>query len=117
MPSNIFRSSQRAFRIPAAVHLSAPPRRYNPAKAIPGEAAPNPIDIWFTLTTELHGGGIRIVAPKGFHFPQVCRYFSLDIMRADHPEVEPLPAGSVCSADGMQTLSIDVPSNPIYVLT
>ena len=99
------------------MHLSAPPRRYNPAKAIPGEAAPNPIDIWFTLTTELHGGGIRIVAPKGFHFPQVCRYFSLDIMRADHPEVEPLPAGSVCSADGMQTLSIDVPSNPIYVLT
>merc|ERR1719482_2033649 len=87
---------------------------YNPAKAIPGEAAPNPIDIWFSITTELHGGGIRIVAPKGFHFPQVCRYFSLDIMRADHPEVEPLPAGSVCSADGMQTLSIDVPSNNIF---
>merc|ERR1719171_2342825 len=88
---------------------------YNPAKAIPGEAAPNPIDIWFTLTTELHGGGIRIKAPPGFHFPQVCRYFSLDIARSDHPEVLPLPTGSVCSADGMQTLSIEVPSNNIFL--
>jgi hypothetical protein len=88
---------------------------YNPAKAIPGEAAPNPIDIWFTLTTEMHGGGIRIVAPPGFHFPQVCRYFSLDIARSDHPEVMPLPTGSVCSADGMQTLYIEVPSNNVFL--
>merc|ERR1719482_1891443 len=83
---------------------------YNPAKAIPGEAAPNPIDIWFSITTELHGGAFQVTAPEGFSFPQVCRYFSPDL---DREGVSPLPAGSSCSADGQLTLLISFPTNAV----
>jgi hypothetical protein len=81
---------------------------YNPAKAIPGEAAPNPIDIWLTITTPLHGGGIQVMAPEGFSFPQVCRYFSDDLEKEG---VMPLPNGATCSGDGERTLLIGFPSN------
>jgi hypothetical protein len=87
---------------------------YNPAKAIPGEAAPNPIDIWFSITTELSGGSIQVQAPPGFHFPQVCRYFFLSVDRDDVDNVLPLPTGTECSADGKQTLTISLPTNSLF---
>jgi hypothetical protein len=83
---------------------------YNPAKAIPGEAAPNPIDIWFSITTRLEGGAFQVTAPEGFSFPQVCRYFSPDLEREG---VSPLPAGSSCSADGQLKLLITFPTNAV----
>ncbi|CAD7933065.1 unnamed protein product [Amoebophrya sp. A25] len=74
---------------------------YNPGNGIPGEAAPNPLDVRFKLTTRLpslteesKGALILVVPPVGFHFPSVCRNF----MTA--PGVSPymeLPSTTICN--------------------
>lgn len=85
---------------------------YNPGNGISGEAAPNPMDIHFTLTTRLPhlesmttGGIIIITAPEGFRFPKVCRMFFPD------PGIEgkhPLPPTTTCAGDGVRTLKLTI---------
>jgi hypothetical protein len=85
---------------------------YNPGNGISGEAAPNPLDIHFELTTRLphletmHTGGIVIIsAPNGFTFPKVCRMFFPD------PGIEgkhPLPPTTTCEGDGIRTLKLTI---------
>jgi hypothetical protein len=74
---------------------------YNAANAFPGEAAPNPLDLRFTLTTRLpdlgsedqYGSKIIIVPPEGFFFPSVCRDFKTD---TKVPGYLPIPENSKC---------------------
>ncbi|KAF4715217.1 hypothetical protein FOZ63_025430, partial [Perkinsus olseni] len=87
---------------------------YNPANAIPGEAAPNPIDIKFTTTTLLPnsrsdptGGLIMATAPEGFYFPAVCRYFSTAIQEEG---VGALPSATTCRSDGLRTVILKTPT-------
>ncbi|KAF4676477.1 hypothetical protein FOL47_006115 [Perkinsus chesapeaki] len=90
---------------------------YNAANAIPGEAAPNPIDIFFTTTTLLpnsrsdpNGGLIMVTAPQGFYFPAVCRYFTTTIQVDEANGGALLPPGTTCQGDGVRTVTVRTPT-------
>ena len=76
---------------------------------IPGEASPNPVEFRFSLTTRLpstpqndkQGSLFRIVAPLGFKFPRVCRFFATDI---NNPDFSPIPLATLCTGTSDPTL-------------
>ncbi|CAD7934274.1 unnamed protein product [Amoebophrya sp. A120] len=84
---------------------------YNPGNGIPGEAAPNPLDIRFKLTTRLpsvseeaNGALILVVPPFGFHFPSVCRTFMTDPYAGDATSpYMAIPSTTICNPPDLYT--------------
>merc|ERR1719253_730208 len=89
---------------------------YNPAMAIPGEAAQNPVEVLFTTTTAVaRDGGVVVTAPKGFFFPQVCRFFIGDV-GLEAEGVHPMPYGSLCTGAG-GNVTITFPNGNLEAFT
>eukprot|EP00930_Biecheleria_cincta_P055124 TRINITY_DN41486_c0_g1_i1.p1 TRINITY_DN41486_c0_g1~~TRINITY_DN41486_c0_g1_i1.p1 ORF type:complete len:2351 (-),score=301.60 TRINITY_DN41486_c0_g1_i1:61-7113(-) len=86
-------------------------RSYNSGNGIDGEAAINYVDISFALTTRvpahpISSHTIRVTAPKGFFFPNICRGFTLDTFT---PGFNGLPKGTGCQGNSGPVLKIVLP--------
>eukprot|EP00397_Hematodinium_sp_SG-2012_P000370 GEMP01000370.1.p1 GENE.GEMP01000370.1~~GEMP01000370.1.p1 ORF type:complete len:1837 (+),score=326.54 GEMP01000370.1:129-5513(+) len=111
-------ASMIGFNIQEVIHVGLFP--YNPANAFPGEAAPNPIDISFVLTTRVpehtayqnEGGAIIIAAPVGFYFPNVCRQFGTRInIETPVGKTLPLPEETQCIGGLIDLTRVDYRTN------
>jgi len=100
------------FKIQAVYNAAFTP--YIPANTISGEAAINPVELSFELTTPLPASTsiqavILIQAPEGFLFPPVCQDFVPDTGNAASG-MFPLPSSTSCRGDGGRHLTLTLPS-------
>lgn len=84
---------------------------YNSGNGIDGEAAINHVDISFALTTRVPpdegtSHTIRVTAPNGFFFPNICRSLTLDTFT---PGFTGLPRGTGCRGNSGPVLKLSLP--------
>eukprot|EP00928_Gymnodinium_smaydae_P002156 TRINITY_DN10763_c0_g6_i1.p1 TRINITY_DN10763_c0_g6~~TRINITY_DN10763_c0_g6_i1.p1 ORF type:complete len:2393 (+),score=568.77 TRINITY_DN10763_c0_g6_i1:803-7180(+) len=87
---------------------------YNPGRTIARESAINYVDVSFDLTTPLPPDGvdkneqckIKVTAPAGYRFPNVCRSFTADTKQ---PGKLPLPKATTCKGNNDRTLTLTLP--------
>ena len=80
----------------------------NPANAVSGQMAVNPIELVFVTSTKIEGGGkIEVGLPVGFAAPlDACSLFPTTVER-----IPPLPSKTTCSGDSASSIHIRIPDN------